>query len=78
VGESGGGTGALTTGGAASTKIEAKIRKREQQKNKGKHWRRYKRRLANRVNSERFIQGFLGNRRIEPLEKGVTPKKGDG
>jgi hypothetical protein len=32
---------------------------------------------ANRVNSERFMQGFLGNRRIEPLEKGVSPK-GDG
>jgi hypothetical protein len=32
---------------------------------------------ANRVNSERFMQGYLGNRRIEPLEKGVTPK-GDG
>jgi hypothetical protein len=25
---------------------------------------------ANRANSERFMQGFLGNRRIEPLEKG--------
>jgi hypothetical protein len=32
---------------------------------------------ANRVNSERFMQGYLGNRRIELLEKGVTPK-GDG
>jgi hypothetical protein len=32
---------------------------------------------ANRVNSERVMQGFLGNRRIEPLEKGVTPQ-GDG
>jgi hypothetical protein len=29
---------------------------------------------AYRANSERFMQGFLGNRRIEPLEKGVTPK----
>jgi hypothetical protein len=32
---------------------------------------------ANRANSERFMQGYLGNRRTEPLEKGVTPK-GDG
>jgi hypothetical protein len=32
---------------------------------------------ANRANSERVMQGFLGNRRIEPLEKGVTPQ-GDG
>jgi hypothetical protein len=30
---------------------------------------------ANRANSERVMQGFLvGNRRIEPLEKGVTKK----
>jgi hypothetical protein len=32
---------------------------------------------ANRANSERVMQGFLGNRRIEPLEKGITPQ-GDG
>jgi hypothetical protein len=32
---------------------------------------------ANRFNSERFMQRFLGNRRIEPLEKRVSPK-GDG
>jgi hypothetical protein len=32
---------------------------------------------ANRANSERFMQGFLGNLRIEPLEKGITPE-GDG
>jgi hypothetical protein len=28
---------------------------------------------ANRANSsERVMQGFLGNRRIEPLEKGIS------
>jgi hypothetical protein len=32
---------------------------------------------VNRVNSERFMHGFLVNRRVEPLEKGDTPK-GDG
>jgi myo-inositol-hexaphosphate 3-phosphohydrolase len=32
---------------------------------------------ANRANSERVMQRFLGNRRIEPLEKGITPQ-GDG
>jgi hypothetical protein len=32
---------------------------------------------ANRANSERLMQGFLGNRRIEPLEKEITPQ-GDG